>query len=162
MDELLARELETTVWLTRCGQPFDLSLPFPTAMVSGWSEAIQRCSDPSWEDICLEARNRLTEYLCTRHPDAYHQWNAITQSAKERVVSSLADRAWSPLAERLGLSKTLVDCISWDVLGAIMEHEYRELSGRPRFFLDLLQVYRAGHFPCGWVGDWPGGTLLVW
>jgi hypothetical protein len=162
MDELFAKDLESINWLACCGEPLHLSLPFPTASVSSWSEAMRCCSAPSWEDVALEAQNRLTLHLHIRRLDDYRRWNAIVQSAKERVVLPLAERVWSPLAERLGFEKVLVDCISWDVLGAIMEHEYNQPSGLPRFFLDILQVYRAGHFPCGWTGHWPRGTLLVW
>ena len=50
----------------------------------------------------------------------------------------------------------------WLERAAIMEHEYRDCAGRPEYFLHLLRVYRAGHFPCGWAGEWPAGQLLAW
>ena len=74
----------------------------------------------------------------------------------------MCDLIWRPFAERQGLGKAFTDAVSWDVLAAVMEHAYRDCSGRPTLFLQLLQVYRAGHFPCGWSGDWPDGMLLVW
>jgi hypothetical protein len=162
MDEAFARELEAVDWFTACGQPLAVSLPFQAAPVSSWAEAIERCSDRSWEDVTLEARNQLTEFLHRRHRDDYRNWNAITIAAKERVVTPLVDCVWRPFTERHGLGKVLVDCVSWDVLAAIMEHEYRDCPGRPEFFLHLLRVYRAGHFPCGWSGEWPAGQLHVW
>ena len=162
MDEAFARELEEVDWFTACGQPLAVSLPFPVAPVGSWSEAIERCSDQSWEDATLEARNRLTVFLHTRHRDDYRNWNAITIAAQERIVTPLKDRVWRPFAERHGFGKVLVDCVSWDVLAAVMEHEYRGCPGRPEHFLHLLRVYRAGHFPCGWSGDWPAGHLLAW
>ena len=162
MDENFAKELEKIDWLGRCGQPFSLQLTFPTTFVSSWSEAAQHYSDQAWEDATLEAQNRLTERLSAHHRVAYQNWNNVVQSAKERIVFPLTSRVWFPLAERLGLGKPLVDCISWDVLGAVMEHEYRDLADCPPFFQELLQVYRTGHFPCGWVGDWPSGKLVVW
>jgi hypothetical protein len=30
------------------------------------------------------------------------------------------------------------------------------------FFLELLTIYQAGHFPCGWQGEWPKGKLLLY
>lgn len=162
MNEAFARELEAQDWFVACGQPLTISLPFPVSQVGSWREAIDRCSDQSWEDVTLEARNRLTVFLHTHHRDDYRNWNAITIAAKQRVVTQLMDRVWLPFAEQNGFGKVLVDCVSWDVMAAIMEHEYRDCLNRPEFFLHLLQVYRAGHFPCGWSGEWPAGRLLVW
>lgn len=162
MDESFARELEGIRWFQSCGQPLPQSLPFPVAQVSGWSQALSLCSDQAWEDVTLEARNRLTEFLHTRHRDAYQQWNHIAAAAKSRIDAPVCDLIWRPFAERQGLGKAFTDAVSWDVLAAVMEHAYRDCSGRPTFFLQLLQVYRTGHFPCGWSGDWPDGMLLVW
>ena len=162
MDEAFAQDLEAVDWFAACGQLLTIGLPFPVTQVMSWAKAIERCSDQTWEDITLEARNRLTVFLHTHHRDDYRDWNLITVRAKDRVVTPLIDRVWRPFAERHGFGKVLVDCVSWDVLSAIMEHEYRDCPGRPEYFLHLLQVYRAGHFPCGWSGEWPAGQLLAW
>jgi hypothetical protein len=162
VDEAFARELEAVEWFVACGKPFTVSLPFPMATVSSWSEAIEQCSDPLWEHVTLEARNELTIFLHAHHHDADQNWNVITDAAKERVITPLLDRVWRPFAARQGFGKVLLDCIAWDVLTAIMEHEYRDCVGRPEFFLHLLKVYRGGHFPCGWLGEWPKGQLLAW
>ena len=120
------------------------------------------CSTQAWEDTTLDARNRLTEFLHRHHREVYQRWNAIAVSTKERVVSRLCETSWRPFAESKRFPKRFLDSVSWDVLAAVMEHEYRNCKGRPDFFLQLLRVYRAGHFPCGWSGRWPGGRLLVW
>ncbi len=162
MDEVFARELEAVDWFAACGQSLAIGLPFQVSRVGSWAEAIEHCSDQSWEDVTLEAQNRLTVFLHNHHRNDYQRWNAIVDTAKTRVVTPLMDRVWRPLAERNGFGKALVDCASWDVLGAIMEHEYQRFRKRPEFSLHLLQVYRAGHFPCGWSEEWPDGRLLVW
>lgn len=162
MDETFALELEAIGWFADCGQAPADDLPLATSPVGSWPEAIERCSDLSWEATTLEASNRLTLFLHTHHRDAYQRWNEIVAAAKQRVVTSITDRVWAPFAERHGFGRVLVDCASWDVLGAVMEHEYRCFPDRPEFFSHLLRVYRAGHFPCGWVGAWPAGHLLIW
>jgi len=162
MDEAFAQELEAVDWFSSCGQPLSVSLPFSIVQVGGWVEAIERCSDQSWEDTTLEARNRLTEFLCAQHHDEYLGWNTITDAAKARVVTPLMNRVWQPFAERHGFSKLFVDTVAWDVLAAIMEHEYQNCHNRPEFFLPLMRVYHACHFPCGWSGEWPVGHLFAW
>lgn len=162
MDEALARELEAVDWFAACGQPLVVSPPFAVSQVGSWGEAIERCSEQSWEDTTLEARNHLTVFLHTHHRNDYRDWNTITDAAKDRIVTPLASRVWQPFAERHGLGKVFVDSVSWDVLAAIMEHEYQNCPNRPEFFLHLLRVYQAGHFPCGWSGEWPAGQLFIW
>jgi len=46
-------------------------------------------------------------------------------------------------------------------LGALMGNSYLDTHHPAHFFLELLWVYEAGHFPCGWLGDWPSGKLIV-
>jgi hypothetical protein len=60
-----------------------------------------------------------------------------------------------------GLDKVFVDSVLWDLLGAIMEFYYGQCKNRPEFFLDLLKIYESGNFPCGWIGEWPNGKLIV-
>ena len=43
-----------------------------------------------------------------------------------------------------------------------MEEMYADSGYDGYFFNELLLVYEAGHFPCGWQGDWPAGRLLVY
>jgi hypothetical protein len=52
------------------------------------------------------------------------------------------------------------NCIYWDALGAVMTSFYIDCKP-PTFYLKLFEVYRSGHFPCGWKGGWPQGDLLV-
>lgn len=162
MDETFAQKLISMNWFQSCGTVPALVLPFNALPVSSWSEAIEHCSDYSWGNIELSARNELTIFLSSHFPDEDQNWNVITETAKERVITPLTDQVWRPFANHHGLGDAFVDCVSWDVLAAVMEQEYRACTGRPDWFLQLFQVYRAGHFPCGWSGEWPSGRLLVW
>ena len=111
----------------------------------------------------LEARNAMTRFLHAHYRRRRdQQWNEITKLAKDLCVLPLARDVWKPFAEARSLGKSVVDSTSWNVLAAIMEHEYRDCAGLPVFFSHLLEVYRSGHFPCGWVGTWPAGKLLYY
>jgi hypothetical protein len=160
MDEVFAADVEGIRWFSAVGEQLP-AFNLPAIAVASTVAALEHCSDPAWEQVTLEARNQLTESLCKRYRDRYAEWNNVADAAQSRVVTPLVNQVWKPFAERYELGKVFVDCVSWDVMAAIMEHEYRDCSGRPVFFLDLLDVYRAGHFPCGWSGEWPKGNLLV-
>lgn len=162
MNEEFVRELKAVDWFAACGKPCEIDLPFPIKSVSNAANAITQCSAKASRHAALEARNRLTMFLSAHHRDDYRKWNAVTRTAKQRVVTPLTKRVWQPFADRLGLGDVLVNRVAWDILAAIMEQEYSACADRPEHFLLLLRVYQAGHFPCGWTGTWPAGKLLVW
>jgi hypothetical protein len=159
LDEAFATELGLIPWFTAVGQPLPAGLPFDPLPVRVWAQDVGG-SQP-WDEVLLEASNRLTRFLSDRYRARYRQWNMVTFAVRDRV-DSLRDTIWQPFAARRGLGPPFADWVAWDVVHAAMEHEYRDCAGRPIFSLDLLRVYRAGHVPCGWQGKWPNGRLVVW
>ncbi|MNJ71550.1 hypothetical protein D3C77_681030 [compost metagenome] len=55
----------------------------------------------------------------------------------------------------------ILNTVKWDILIGIMEYTYR-IEREPKFYMNLLQVYESGNFPCGWKGSWPNGKLIVY
>ncbi len=104
----------------------------------------------------------LTEFLNSRYPNKYAEWNKIVNEAKGYIESSLSDKLWS-YEEKYNLGNSFIDCVKWDVLHAIMEFAYSDCKTIPHFFLDLILVYENGNFPCGWEGHYPeNGKLVVY
>jgi hypothetical protein len=154
--------LFSTRWLSACGTALVEPSPFALVQVSSWNEAEASCSTIDWENTTLEARNDLGTFLQLKNMNRFSEWNEITKKAKAEIVFPLTEKVWSPYLAREGLGKEVLDCIQWDVLAACMEDAYRDFVGLPHFFADLLAIYRAGHFPCGWSGAYPNGKLIVW
>ncbi len=65
-----------------------------------------------------------------------------------------------PVAEVKADNATLAD-LQWILHAYLMEAAYREVLLQPLFFDSLIQVYEAGHIPCGWDGEWPNGQLVI-
>ena len=149
-------------WFERCGYPAEFDVPLVVQPVWSWDEAMNACADEEREQTTLVARNAMTSFLHAHYRGRHQRWNEVTKHAKDLCVEPLKRSVWNPFAEARSLARTFVDSTSWNVLAAIMEHEYRECAGLPIFFSHLLEVYRAGHFPCGWVGTWPAGKLLYY
>jgi hypothetical protein len=170
LDAKFLAAVEAIPWFDACGKAIEVDSPFAVQPVASWTDAEAACLDQAWEDATLEARNALTVFL---HHKEHHglsclwrrslkDWNKVTVEAKRRCVTPLAEKVWRPFTQEHGLSVKLVHSLEWNVLAAIMEHEYGHLDGRPTFFLHLLELYRAGHLPCGWTGGtYPSGKLLV-
>ena len=80
----------------------------------------------------------------------------VAASIGTRMVELRKAQAW----EQCLITKILVT-----INRASLEMTYRQKFHRaPIFFERVLEVYEAGHLPCGWEGDlddWPDGKLLV-
>jgi hypothetical protein len=158
----LAARLRAIPWFAHSGQAFDLDLTMTKERVTDWPTAIASCKDPVWENVELEAQNQLTLWLHLHDHSHYQKWNDIVLAHKASVVNPLIEQAVIPFQEKHGLDIAFVHSVQWDILGALMENSYLGSGHKAFFFLELLMVYEAGHFPCGWVGEWPQGKLLVY
>lgn len=157
----LAARLRKIDWFSHCGDPLSCELSMPVEQVGSWSAALESCADAVWEDVQLEAQNQLTLWLHQHDRDNFQNWNKVVLENK-RLLKQLAEAAWIPYQQSHALDSMFVRCIEWDVLGALMENSYMASNHRCSFFLELLSVYEAGHFPCGWRGKWPQGNLVVY
>lgn len=157
----LASRVRAIPWFACSGQPLDLELTMPIERVSDWPAAIAHCKDSAWENIELEAQNQLTLWLHLHDHAQYQKWNDIVNAQKASVVNPLIEQTVIPYQEKHGLDIALVHSVQWDILGALMENSYLGSGHTAFFFLELFLVYEAGHFPCGWVGEWPYGALRV-
>lgn len=155
-------ELFAIDWFSRCGKGPFVS-PLSGIQVSSWSEAIKLSSATEWENTTLEARNDLTQFLHSNYLNLDRNWSVITRQAKASVICPLTEQHWTPFAVQHGLGKNFLNCVQWDILAACMENAYRQCDGLPSFFSEILNVYRAGHYPCGWSsGEYPSGHLSFW
>jgi hypothetical protein len=77
-------------------------------------------------------------------------------------VNPLTEKILVPFQAKHDLDIAFVHNVQWDILGAVMENSYLRSGHSAFFFLELLTVYEAWHFPCGWKGEWPKGKLLVY
>jgi hypothetical protein len=157
----LPARIEAVHWFSKCGEPLALDLTMEAENAGGWAEALQACQNVAWENIELEAYNQLTAWLHQNYRERYQAWNSIIERHKREVIAPLIDEKIIPFQLKHGLDAVLIGAISWDILGALMENSYLDTKHPAHFFLELLWVYEAGHFPCGWLGDWPNGKLIV-
>jgi hypothetical protein len=161
----LATRIARIDWFANCGAPLaHLKFSLCVRRVEALHEAEALNVGDDWGDAELEFQNQLTVHLHKHAPSEYQAWNSIVELAKRDIVFPMENERWSPVLQRLGLNRKIVASLQWDILGALMESAYRDIAGRPTFFLALLDVYESGHLPCGWEGrpSVQEGTLLVW
>lgn len=149
-------------WFAYCGQPLSLDLSMDTQQVKSWPQAVSSCKKKAWTNAEAEASNQLTVWLHLNDNENYQKWNRMVRSHKKNVITPLIKKKIAPFQIKQRLDIELVYSVRWDILMALMENTYIR-SGHSAFFhLELLTIYEAGHFPCGWQGDWPKGKLIVY
>jgi hypothetical protein len=157
----VAGRVRAIEWFARCGRPLSLDLTMPVERVGSWPEAVASLAEDVWSNVELEAQNQLTVWLHNHDRERYQSWNERVVGFKAAVIDPLTERHLVPYQARHGLDVVVVYSVQWDVLSALMENAYLDSGHAVFFFLELLWVYEAGHFPCGWRGEWPQGSLVV-
>ncbi len=161
LDREFIEAIRAIRWFENCGKPCRVAVPFETRMVADWSGAIAASIGLESEDAQLQARNELSLYLHDNHRARYQRWNDIVAAADEQCLNELSEETWQPICLEQGADDRVAISIGLDISLAILAHEYGDCSDRPTFALHRFNLYRGGHFPCGWVGEWPQGFQLV-
>ena len=92
--------------------------------------------------------------------DHYNKWNDLVIPLKP-VVTVLVEEKSAPLLASRPMPKVFLGDVRWQILHACMETEYSYVVPPGQFYA-LTRWYIAGHFPCGWRGEWPEGKLIVY
>lgn len=158
----LESRIKSTKWFENVGKPFDFELSMKINPVNSWEEATSLFKDLIWENTTLEAQNQLTLWLHLNAKEKYRDWNKIAVEHKDNILNPLIDEQIKPFQQNHNLDITFVHCVSWDILGTLMENSYLKFGHKAFFFLELFLIYEAGHFPCGWKGEFPNGELFVY
>lgn len=140
--------LATVEWFSRCGIESDVSR----------ESAIKSISSADWEEFTLERRNDITAHLATAHWNREHEWNKITKGVRGYTDAEVFPRMIEA-ATAQGFPDKVVRQVQWDVCSFIQEEIYASWRV-PRFFNRLADIYREGHLPCGWIGEYPDGHLI--
>lgn len=160
IEKEIVNRIKSIEWCSNCGNIANIRLSYENKYVSSWSEAKKYYNQTTWEDKTLEAQNELTSFLFNKYRNEYSKWNSVVKEAKKFIEEEVVPKI-KKIGEDNYLDTVFIDCVKWDILGAIMENEYKKCNGRPTFFLKLLEIYEAGNFPCGWDNNTQNGELIV-
>jgi hypothetical protein len=149
-------------WLERVGEPWtESALESQSAtltVVKSWEDAPTIFDEFPRYNIngVLQAPCDRVDPIFDRMPDRQAWWEKAREDAKRYT----ALYGWVP------------DSLSRDHQELLFEHLYEfvsmllaEIIASPEaectYFREQLTWFHAGHFPCGWDGDWPSGRMRV-
>lgn len=154
-------EIKSIQFFKNCGN-VDCSFEFNIKMVDNWENAIKYFESSKWQDIKTEAQGDLTGFLAKTYSNQYAgYWNKLSKEAQTIIHKDIYPLILSQMTN-YGYGKSALK-IEVDLSRIAMEYAYLQFRP-PTFFSKILAVYKAGHLPCGWNGEWdkwPVGEFLV-
>lgn len=159
IQELFERMLKI-IWFSNFGNKLNQNINFNINYAKNIEECKNYYTDINWEETTLEARNMLTEFLHNKYQKDYSKWNVHAKEGKIFLEKNIIPKI-ELYCKQNNLDKVFIDCVEWDLLGVIMESYYCKIKNKPTFFEELFKIYENGNFPCGWVGKYPNGSLIV-
>ena len=152
------RTVENVDWFGSAGMPADAYRTVPgiaegfDSDKSVWlrhTQALEQAALPQVGDAGVD-------FVFRKVADTLHQGlydGAVRYFDRRRTV----DPSYDPAGVDGGLLEEMMDCVKRDLAWAAVE----EALERRDFFTVLLAHYRAGRWPCSWIGEYPQGSVLV-
>jgi hypothetical protein len=130
---------------------------------SGWRAAAKSALSKAWYNARIDARNAITETLCSHYGKRYQTWNDVVHTARPLFMPAV-DAALARLRPAVGLGerawREFETSVRVDFLGACTEADFGDVCPA-RFHQDLMAWYFRGHFPCGQAAG-PAAPLTVY
>jgi hypothetical protein len=149
--------LEHADWFSAVGQAEQSSV----IVLDSWKQAMVYCSALNWENVQLEAANRLADALVKYdYSGRYQSWNSIADEVKILAEPFIESKITHVVTDNR-LPVVFKHFIKWDMIHIGIATEYSDIV--PVEFHALQTYwYIKGHFPCGWDGEFPNGKLIVY
>lgn len=147
--------LDNTRWLKRVGEPLGGD---GVMIVRSWDEALTIFDEDFRYNAngILDAPCSRVDPLFTRFPEREAWW----QKAREDAKRCTALYSWVPTSLSQEHQDLLFENL-WEFVSMLLAEIIASPEAECTYFREQLPWFHAGHFPCGWEGDWPNGRMRV-
>ncbi|WP_036155362.1 hypothetical protein [Maribacter forsetii] len=153
-------DLENINWFSNCGKEIDFSSKHNLKRIESLKQSVELCNSIEWENFQLEKRNDLTSFLNRTRQNESTEWNTITVGIKNYLNNGIFKTAKEKLNQS-DLPDSIFASLEWDILSYCQEVAYKKYN-IPTFYSHLIPIYKNGHLPCGYEGEFPNGTILMY
>ncbi|WP_055442518.1 hypothetical protein [Lacinutrix himadriensis] len=153
-------DLENINWFSNCGKEIEFSSKQNLKRIDSLKESIELCNSIEWENFQLEKRNDLTSFLNRTRKNESTEWNTITGGIKNYLKDGIFKTVREKLNQR-DLPDSIFASVEWDILSYCQELAYKKYN-IPTFYSHLIPIYKNGHLPCSYNGQFPNGTILIY
>ncbi|MEL6272781.1 MAG: hypothetical protein AAFU54_14635 [Chloroflexota bacterium] len=151
--------LQNINWFTSVGEPIDESV----LRAFSWENVVSHRLEEEYDDLQMEIRNEisLAAYFTvdSGKPESSRNWNKIMLEIKS-LIDPVVRSKTKPYITKYDLSLWFETRVAWDMSHIAIAIEYSDVH-TSSFYEQLHKWYLAGHFPCGWKGKYPSGSLIV-
>ncbi|CAL2102246.1 conserved protein of unknown function [Tenacibaculum sp. 190130A14a] len=151
--------LENINWFSNCGKEIEFSSKHKLKRIESLTQSVELCNSIEWENFQLEKINDLTSFLNRTRQNESAEWNTITVGIKNYLDNGIFKTAREKLNQS-DLPDSIFASLEWDILSYYQEVAYKKYN-IPTFYSDLIPIYKNGHLPCGYEGEFPNGTILM-
>ena len=154
--------LGDTRWLERVGEPWVEPAPeSQSAMVSvvkSWDDALTIFDEFPKYNIngVLQAPCDRVDPIFEGLPDRQAWWEKAREDAKQYT----ALYSWIPDSLTQEQQDLLFENL-WEYVSMLLAEIIASPEAECTYFREQLPWFHAGHFPCGWEGDWPNGQMRI-
>ena len=147
--------LARTRWLSRQGEPIANER---VMVVASWEDAIAIFEEAPRYNVAgvLRGAYASIDQVLERNPELWAWWSKAREDASDYGPMDGVPKT-SPREERDRVYAYLNESVSM-LLAEIVVADYVGST----YFREQLAWFHAGHFPCGWDGDWPVGRMRVY
>ncbi len=142
-------------WLERVGQPLDVDR---VVVVRSWDAALTIFDEDPRHNIngLLQAPCDRVDGVLSRLSERRTWWQHARNDVKRYIaLSGIPD--FLPQERQHLLFEHLYEFVSMLLVEIIASPE-----AGCTYFREQLPWFHAGHFPCGWDGEWPDGHMRVY
>jgi len=110
-----------------------------------------------WDNISLDAANHLRNEVFIKDKGVFRDWNKYSTDARNFIKDHIITNI------HLDLSQEVISYNRWDLIHLVLYFQFKLLLNINiiDFYEKEFLIYRDGHFPCGWIGNYPNGTFSV-
>jgi hypothetical protein len=153
--------LDETQWLQRVGEPWGepgREMDDRVFVVRSWQEALTIFGEDRRYNVngVLVAPCLLVDGVFERIPEREEWWQKAREEAKRYTLLT----GWAPKSLVQEHRDLLYEHL-WEFVSMLLAEIIASPEAKCTYFREQLTWFHAGHFPCGWEGDWPMGRMRV-
>lgn len=156
--EAYINQLKILDWFSNIGKPYDHP---GMLIVNSWDDAFKWSNQPITEWCSFEASIRIYKFMSKNHYNVFAKWNDVAKSILPHALDLVA-----VVKNRLPISAPnhAAEHFQAQLVGAALELYYSKYFDS-KLCRDQIEIYRDGHFPCGWYveseSDFPDKASVV-
>lgn len=157
-----------TRWLQRVGEPWldmsgESSDENRVMVVRSWEEALTIFGTESRYDDSRYNVNGVLQAPCDRIDPVFTrvlEREGWWQKAREEATQYTTLTGWAPKSLEQAYRNLLFEHL-YEFVSMLLAEIIASPEAECTYFREQLSWFHAGHFPCGWDGDWPSGRMRV-